>query len=354
MKTTPENSAPIRWAIAGLGVGGRTFHAPLVEAAADLQLAAIVGSSRYDGPPKVNNVPVVTAWEDLLELGVTGITITTPAGTHEELAHRALDLGLHVVVDKPFALSATAAKEIIAHAHERSLHLSVYQNRRWDGDFLTLRALMDAGTIGAPIRFYNRIQRFYPDLPMWNTQANAESGGGTLVDLGPHLIDQAVQLLGYAVSVTAELTRSGAVDPVLAENDVLLLIEHISGARSVIEASVAAATQGPRFQLNGIVGGIEIDGFDVQEEALFAGHTPQSQSSMWGVEPQTRMAVVRTKDEVTHVPLLAGAWTTYYPMFAAAIRGAGPVPVNPLDAVHTAAIIDAARISASERATIDI
>src|SRR5690606_37089062 len=139
-------------------------------------------------------------------------------------------------------------------------------NRRWDGDFLTLHEVVAAGELGEVERFYNRIQRFHPALPAWNVAAPASVGGGTLVDLGPHLVDQALVLSGPVESVFAELRRSGGGAG--AENDVLLLLRHVSGATSVIEASVAAATQAHRLQVNGSLGGLVIDGFDRQEEDL--------------------------------------------------------------------------------------
>lgn len=341
---------PVRWGLVGFGAGGRVFHAPLLRATRGIALDIVVGSARHAADPARGTATVVPTLEAAADSGVEAVTITTPAGTHEDLAHRALDLGLHVVVDKPFALTAAGAHELIAHADEAGRLLSVYQNRRWDGDYITLVELVSRGEIGDVQRFYNRIQRFRPALPSWNTGSPAEKGGGTLLDLCPHLIDQSIGLLGDVVAVSAELVRHGG--GIGAENDVLLSMRHASGARSVVEASVVAATQAHRFQANGTHGGIVIDGFDRQEADLFAGRSPLD--AQWGVEPNDRVARIVTREDVAVAPLRPGRWNSYYPTMATAIRGQGGVPVNPRDAADTAAVIDAARLSATRREWVDV
>ncbi|MEO7944062.1 MAG: Gfo/Idh/MocA family oxidoreductase, partial [Marmoricola sp.] len=187
----------VRWAVAGYGAGGRVFHAPLVRSAAGIDLFAVVSTNpSRASEAEADGLTAVASLDGLASLGVEGVTVTTPPGTHVDLAHRALDAGLHVVVDKPFALDAASARSVVEHAERAGRVLSVYQNRRWDGDFLSLRALVDSGELGTVRRLTTRVERFRPELPAWLVRAPASEGGGTLVDLGPHLIDQATQLFG--------------------------------------------------------------------------------------------------------------------------------------------------------------
>lgn len=339
-----QEEPPVRWAIAGFGAGGRVFHAPLIRATKTMRLEAVVASAKHAGCRELASASLVPDLQEVAQMGIQGVTITTPAGTHEKLAHAALDLGLHVVVDKPFAVTAKGARSLVAHAQHAGRRLSVYQNRRWDGDFLTLAEIVAGGELGQIYRFHSRIQRFHPDLPQWNTDAPAAEGGGTLLDLGPHLIDQAVVLFGVVESVFAELIRIG--DGPGAENDVLLILRHATGTTSVVEVSVVAASQGPRFQINGSRGGVTIDGFDIQESDLFEGRTPELLGCDWGRD-ETRRATVITEAGTDARHLKQGAWTGYYPAMANAIRRGLPVPVDPRSAIHTSAVIDAARLSST-------
>jgi len=341
----------VKWAVAGYGAGGRVFHAPLIRDAEGIELVAAVSTNpRRAEEARADGLAAVDDLAGLAELGVEGVTVTTPAGTHAELAHEALDLGLHVVVDKPFATTAEQAQSIVDHAERAGLMLSVYQNRRWDGDYLTVRDVVEE--IGPVRRFVSAIQRFRPDLPAWTRDRPSVDGGGVLIDLGSHLIDQAVQLLGPAVSVTAELSIMGA-DRV-AEDDAIVLIEHAGGARSSIVPSLYSVGETPRFQVTTDRGGVVIDGFDVQEEQLFAGGTPASLGEDWGREPADRTARVLRDGAWSEQPLRRGEWTVFYPAIARAVRDGAPVPVDPQDAVHVAAIFDAARLSATERRTVEL
>ena len=338
---------PVRWALAGYGAGGRTFHAPLIRSAAGLNLVAVVTGSpdrqaqvRADDPASTT----VPALEDLPALGVVGVTITTPSATHAPLAHQALDLGLHVVVDKPFALNGAAAAELVAHAERAGRVLVPYQNRRWDSDLLTLLRLLEDGELGRVHRFVSRIDRFRPVKSSWHG-AGAEQGGGVLLDLGPHLVDQATHLFGPVRSVHAELQtiRPGAG----AEDEVELHLEHINGVHSTLAAGLASAAPGPRLQVNGDRGGFVIDGFDIQEDQLKAGHTPAGLGQEWGVEPESAWGRLFTADGHRVVPSERGAWDSYYPAVARAVLGEAPPPVDPQDAVRTAQVLDAARQSAA-------
>ncbi|HEY5881033.1 MAG TPA: Gfo/Idh/MocA family oxidoreductase [Nakamurella sp.] len=343
---TESPTPPVRWALAGYGFGGRVFHAPLIRSAAGLELVAVVTGSqdrqaqlRDDQPSAVT----VAALSDLPALGVAGVTITTPSATHAPLAGEALDLGLHVVVDKPFALDAAAAADLVAHAGRAGRLVVPYQNRRWDSDLLTIRRLLDGDALGRVHRFVSRIDRFRPVKSSWHG-ATAAQGGGVLLDLGPHLVDQATHLFGPVESVHADLQtiRAGAG----AEDEFELHLVHAGGVHSTVAAGLASAAPGPRFQVNGDRAGFVIDGFDIQEDQLKAGHTPADLGTGWGVEPESAWGRLYSGDVAAPVPSERGAWDTFYPAVARAVRGLGAPPVAAHDAVATARVLDAARESA--------
>ncbi len=341
----------VRWAVAGWGAGGRVFHAPLLTAAHGLDLAAVVSTNpERAAQARAAGHLVVPDLAALVDHGVDGVTVTTPARTHVPLALEALAAGLHVVVDKPFALTGTDAELLVRTAEDRGQVLTAYQNRRWDGDFLTVADELRSGRVGEVLRVVSRIERFEPALPAWTREVPSEQGGGVLVDLGPHLIDQLVHLLGPVASVAAELTTT---DPRRAsEDDVVLQLRHVGGALSTVVASVRAATEGPRFQVNGTTGGVLIEGFDVQEAQLFAGVRPGDPG--WAQEPASRPARVRTREGWSVRPLLPGRWDTFYPAVAAAVRDGAPAPVDPWDSVHVARVFDAARRSGAEGRRVEV
>ncbi len=342
-----NDDTPVRWALAGYGAGGRTFHAPLIRSAAAMDLVAVVARSPERRAQLAADQPDATAVDalaDLPALGVQGVTVTTPSATHAPLAHEALDLGLHVVVDKPFALDAVAAAELVAHAERAGRLVVPYQNRRWDSDLLTLRRLLAAGDLGRVHRFVSRIDRFRPVKSSWHG-ATAAQGGGVLLDLGPHLVDQALYLFGPVVAVHAELQtiRPGAG----AEDEVELHLIHAGGVHSTLAAGLASAAPGPRFQVNGDRAGYAVDGFDIQEEQLKAGQTPASLGADWGFEPESAWGRLYTGDGHRPVPSERGRWDTFYPAVADAVAGRGDPPVAARDAVATARVLDAARVSSA-------
>ena len=346
-------TTPVRWALAGYGSGGRIFHAPLLRCADGVEFAAVVTGSPERQAQVAAELPGVTAVPDLAALpglGIEAVTITTPPGTHTALAHQALDLGLAVVVDKPFALDAAAAAELVAHAQHAGRTLTVYQNRRWDSDFLTVRKLIADGSLGAVHRFTSRIDRFKPVKPGWAD--DPADGGGTLLDLGPHLVDQALHLFGPVARLHAQVraVRPGAA----TDDEIELHLEHASGVFSTLAAGMATAAEGPRFQVTGTLGGYLVLGFDVQEAQLKAGGTPASLGDAWGQEDAAAYGILTTATGATTVPTERGRWDTYYPAAAAAVQGSGPLPVDPADAVRTAQVLDAARVSADEHRVVEL
>jgi predicted dehydrogenase len=333
---------PVRFGLVGYGFGGRWFHAPLLASAPGCAFLGVVTTSeerrelvRSEHP----GVALLDSLEELAAAGAEAVAISTPAGTHSELTDRALDLGLAVVCDKPFALDAAAARASAERAQRLGLPLAPYQNRRWDSDFATVRALVDRGELGTVTRFESRFERFDPE------PGPPAAGGGTLLDFGSHLVDQALVLLGPVHSVYAEWrVRETGLD-----DDVFVALTHAGGARSHLWGSWSQSTPGPRFRVTGTAAGYEVGGpMDGQEAALLAGRTPATEGDGWGAEPAERWGLLRRGDLARPVPTERGRWDTFYPAFAAAVRGAGTVPVDPLDAVATATVLDAARRSATD------
>jgi predicted dehydrogenase len=332
--------APVRIGLAGYGLGGRYFHAPLIASAANCEFLGVVTTS----PERQNQVasdlelPVFADLAELARAGAEAVAISTPAASHVTLTQQALRLGLAVVCDKPFALDAESARTTVRLAEELSLPLTAYQNRRWDSDFLTLRQLLNRGMLGTLTAFESRFERFRPH------QSPPAAGGGTLLDFGSHLADQALLLAGPVTSVYAEMHYRD--DAAGLDDDVFVALTHANGVRSHLWGSWRQGAPCPRFRAAGTEGSYVVQDVDGQEARLRSGESPASAGEQWGAELPERWGHLCRGDARESVPSAHGAWNLFYPAFAAAVRGAGPVPVDPWDAVATAAVLDAARISA--------
>jgi predicted dehydrogenase len=332
----------------GYGFGGRYFHAPLLAAAPEVELLGVVTTSPERQALVAHERPGLATWDSLEELAAAGaeaVTISTPADTHTVLTENALTLGLAVVCDKPFALDAAAARGTVAYAERLGLPLAPYQNRRWDSDFRTVRSLVADGRLGDVLRFESRFERFAPE------PGPPAAGGGTLRDFGSHLVDQALVLLGPVATVYAEWRlRADGLD-----DDVFVALTHDGGARSHLWGSWSQAAPGDRFRVSGTSAGYVVGGpMDGQEAALVAGRSPATEGDRWGAEPEQRWGRLSRGDDAEVVPTLPGEWTAFYPAFAAAVRGEGPVPVDPHDAVATSSVLDAARRSATEGVVVPL
>ncbi len=335
---------PVKIGLIGYGFGGRYFHAPLIAAAPECEFIGVVTTSAERRALVDSEHPTVDVFDSLGTLAAAGaeaVSISTPAHTHSELTDEAIALGLSVVCDKPFSLDPAAARSSVALAAGRGVTLSPYQNRRWDSDFLTVRARVDDGTLGEVHRFESRFERYAP------SKGPGRSGGGTLLDFGAHLVDQALTLLGPVASVHAEArTRDSGLD-----DDVFMALRHVNGAVSHLWGSWSQHAPGPRFRVTGSLGTLVVTTADSQEDVLVAGIRP-STAGPWGVEQASDLDRVFTPSGSRPVSLEAGAWDTYYPAFARAVRGDGSPPVAAVDAVATADVLEAARASIERRTTV--
>ncbi len=248
MDETPSRS--FRVGLIGYGIAGAVFHAPLIDATPGLDLAAIVTGDAGRQEQAPGTYPTAAIFADTAKLwehasGLDVIVIASPNRTHFPLALEALSAGLNVVIDKPMAPTAAEGRQLIDAAGQRGLMLTVFQNRRWDGDFLTVHRLLREGKLGTPLRFESRFERWRP-VPKsgWREHGAPEEAGGLLYDLGSHLIDQALVLFGPASHVYAELDRRRS--SVEVDDDAFVALTHVSGVRSHLFMSAVAANSGDR------------------------------------------------------------------------------------------------------------
>ena len=261
------------------------------------------------------------------------------------LAGRAIEAGLAVVVDKPLAPSSDGARELVEHAERRGVPLTVFHNRRWDSDQLTLRRLIADGRLGEVRRYESRFERWRPELraEAWRERAAPEVGGGVLLDLGTHLVDQALVLFGPVRDVYGEVDarRGGAAD-----DDAFVALEHVSGVRSHLWASSVAPAPGPRLRVNGSAAAFVVEHLDGQEEALRSGARPGA-DGRWGVEPEAHWGRLVAGDRSEPVRSEDGAWPQFYERLARSLAGEGELPVDPRDAVRVLEILERARSTAA-------
>jgi predicted dehydrogenase len=333
----------MRIGLVGYGKGGRYFHAPLIASLAEATFVGVVTRSPERRQELSQDHPGATAFDSLADMvaaGVDAVAISTPMASRPELIMQAIELGVAVVSDKPFAADAAQAQTLVDAAERKGVMLSVYQNRRWDSDFLTVRKLIDTGALGAVTRFESRVERYSPK------SVGKAAGGGMLRDLGSHLVDQALVLFGPVVRVYAELSFS-APDQ-LFDHGFFVSLTHANGVVSHLWGSCLQNMSGPRFRVSGSRGAYSVEGLDCQEAAALAGQTPKSAGSQWGVEDPECWGWFEQGQHRERVPSERGCWPEFYRQLQVALAGDGPGPVNPHDAVASAKVLDAARSSARE------
>lgn len=340
----------MRVGIVGYGTGGRHFHAPFINAAQGVELAGVVARAsgtiaavRSDLP----NVPVFPDLPTMLAAGVDTVTITTPPHTRRELVLQAIEAGVHVIADKPFAPTAQAGRELAEAARARGVVLGAYHNRRWDTDAQTLRKVIDSGRLGKIWRLHSRMD--------FDDPATLEAGptGGLLRDLGSHMVDQMLWLLGPAISVNAQLDT---VSLTAGDTDAgfFITIGHSSGAFSYVTASKLNRLQVKAYRVYAEKGSYVSSGTDVQAQAIFASKRPADDLTGWGYEAEELWGTLHTTEGSERVPSEQGKYHAYYEQFARAVKEGLPPPVTAEDAIATLAVLDAARLSATEGRTVNL
>ncbi len=343
--------SPLRAGLVGYGFAGQTFHAPVLSAVPGMELAAVASSqadkvaSEWPGVAVVDDVQALVARED-----IALVVVATPNAQHFPVARIALQAGKHVVVDKPFTLNAAEARELAELAEGNGLLLSVYQNRRFDADFLTLRDLLANGALGRPVYFESHFDRFRPEVrDRWREQA--VPGAGLWVDLGAHLLDQAVQLFGKpdTLQLDSAVLRDGAV----VDDYFHAVLRYEEGPhaplRVVLHATTLAAHAAPRYLMHGTRGSYVKFGVDSQEDALRAGQQPGGDD--WGIDAlpgELTLLAAGSWMQTRTLPNRRGNYVDYYAAVRDAILGKGPNPVPPDQAVALMELLDLGTRSARE------
>ncbi|MEO5319507.1 Gfo/Idh/MocA family oxidoreductase [Arthrobacter sp. CC3] len=354
---TGPGKPAIRTAVAGFGLSGRVFHAPLIAANPSYSLDVIStsdagrqaeASAGYPAARLVNTPADILGLADDLDLVVLG----TPPATHYPLAKAALEAGLDVVVDKPFAVRSSEGQELLELAARLGRVLTVFQNRRWDGDYLTVKGLLESGVLGGVTRFESRFERWSPEVSKaWKAEATADDGGGVLFDLGTHLIDQSLQLFGPATVAHAELRARRPGER--TDDDVFLALQHDSGVVSHLWMNMLCAQQGPRYRLLGSEGGFTKHGVDPQEPYIVAGGNPLDPE--YGIEDTDWAGLLGRDGHLDRLPTERGAYPEFYRLLAAKIHDGGtasplPLPVDPAGPIEVLKLIEQARELASAHA----
>ncbi|SHE35862.1 Predicted dehydrogenase [Modicisalibacter ilicicola DSM 19980] len=316
--------------LVGYGMASKTFHAPLIAATPGLEIAAVSSSDPDKVHADLPGVEVVASPQALFARhDVDLVVIPTPNETHYPLAKAALAAGKHVIVDKPFTVTLSEGRLLKGHAEEAGKLLSVFHNRRWDSDFLTVRALLEARTLGRLTHFESHFDRFRPEInDRWREKP--KPGSGLWYDLGPHLLDQAREAFGMPRAILLNLAKRR--DGARVDDDFHALLDY-DGLRVVLGASALVAADSPRFVLHGTQGSYVKHGLDPQEGWLKEGRTP---TPRWGVDSRDGDLVLREGDSeaaelATHAcGTLPGDYLAYYTAIRDALAGKGnnPVPVD--------------------------
>jgi predicted dehydrogenase len=336
-------SVGVRVGLVGYGFAGREFHAPLLRAAG-LHVTHVVTADAARRDQVARDLPdarVVSSLEALLlQAGdVDLVVLASPTAVHAAQSMACLDAGLPLVVDKPLGLDAAQANRVVEHARHVGVRLTVFQNRRWDAEQLTLKRLLDEGRLGRVFRFERRWERWRPvPKDRWRERNLPDQGGGLLLDLHSHLVDSAVQLFGPVREVYAEL----AAHTTAAEDDAFVALGHESGVRSHLSALSVAGAPGPRTRVLGTSGSYVVTSFEDEQTAFRDLADLDADHCGWLVAGESREPVFRAPGEAVD----------FYRGVAEAVTTGGPMPVDPRDAVHVMAVIDAARASAAERRVV--
>jgi scyllo-inositol 2-dehydrogenase (NADP+) len=342
-------TAELKVGLMGYGFAGETFHAPVIEHCGRATVSAIATGKPERAQADYPNATIVEDFDALLALGeLDCIVIATPNDTHFDLARKALEAGRNVVVDKPVTLSGADAKTLAELAQTRGLLFAPFHNRRWDGDFMTVRALIESGRLGRVTHYESHFDRFRPKVPQrWREEASR--GGGLLFDLGPHLIDQALALFGRPQTIFASVKAHR--DHASAPDYVHLLLGY-EDKEIVLHATALAALEPPRFAIHGTRGSYVKTGLDVQEDQLKAGLRPGNPE--FGRNPPGLIREVDGDHDLRQeFATRDGAYAEFYRALAASVLEGKPFPVTSQDAVDVMTIIDIAIRSNAEGRRLD-
>jgi predicted dehydrogenase len=353
--------AEIGVAVIGFGLAGKVFHAPFVSAVPGLRLEAIVqrkGDEASKAYPKARILRSVD--EALKDTAVQLIVVGTPNETHFDLARQALAAGKHVVIDKPFAATSAEAGELKELAEKKGLVLAPFHNRRWDGDFRTVQKLLAEEAVGRLVTFESHFDRFRP-LPRENTwKEGGNAANGLLMDLGPHLVDQALVLFGPPEAITASVRKDRDKTDIEDAFDITLEYPRL---RAHCRSSMLACDAAPRFLLHGTKGSFKKYGLDPQEPALLGGaKVPRMGEGEWLAEPESEWGILTLAADLADPGRLTrmkvktelGDYRLYYANVRDAINGTAKLAVTPEDGYRMIRLLEMARESSLEEITLPV
>ena len=339
--------------LVGFGLAGRAFHAPVIRAVPGLHLAAILQRTGTEAAEKYPDVRIVRSLEELLSMAeIRLVVIATPNETHYPFARQCLEAGRDVVVDKPFTATLEEAVSLTQFAKDANRLLTVYQNRRYDGDFQAIRKLVADGTLGRIVRFETSYDRFRPQLKPGAWRETRRPGSGILFDIAPHLIDHALVLFGLPEAVTADvrIERENAA----ADDAFDITLHYSNGMRAVLRSSILAAAPRLRFVLFGTQASFVKQTFDPQEANLRRGFIPTD--ATWGAEPEENWGILTVPSgdsfEQRRIPSANCDYRDYYSNVRDAILGRAPLAVTPEYALNVMRLLELARESSQKRRTI--
>ncbi len=339
----------MRIGLVGYGTGGQHFHAPFIEAATGIELTGIVARSESTKAKITNDFPNLPIFDSLTSMIASGtvdaVTISTPPETRQKLVLEAINAGLHVVSDKPFAPNAKIAKSLFDAANSKGILLCAYHNRRFDTDVQTLHKVIESNELGKIWRMHLRLD--FDDAETLEAGPN----GGLLRDLGSHVVDQALYLLGPVISVHAHIDEVELPQGITNASFVLTL-KHKSGAVSYVSASKLNHMEMKEFIVYGEKGSYQSQMSDVQAQAIFSGKRPIEDRKQWGYEDETHWATLLTTNGKKTIPSEQGAYFEFYNQFVRAITDQTPPPVLKQQVLQVLQILDAAQVSYSENRVI--
>ncbi|KPL58950.1 oxidoreductase [Rossellomorea vietnamensis] len=343
---------PIKVGLAGYGFSGQSFHRPLLSHLEEFHIEAVLSSNKEKVLNDIEGTTVVSSLDDLLQEEIELVVITTPNHLHYSMIKQSLLSGKHVIVEKPFVTNSKDGRELLALAKEKGLHLSVFHNRRWDADFLTIQQLLKEEALGPIYTYEAHFDRFRPAIKdRW--KENKIEGAGVLYDLGSHLLDQALTLFGTPKWVQADVFPQR--DPDKAEDYFLITLGYDVMRVQLYSRSIVL-DPGPRYQVHGLKGSYVKHGMDRQEDDLKAGKNPVSEE--WGIEDEENWGILTTisGENVTSevIPSEKGDYTQFYLGVYNSVRENAPLPVAPEDALQVITIIEACKKSAESRRVIHI
>ncbi|WP_260705396.1 Gfo/Idh/MocA family oxidoreductase [Edaphobacter flagellatus] len=352
----------IRAAVIGFGLAGRVFHAPFIHAVPGLKLEAIVQRKGDEAAKAYPDTRILRSFDEAIsDPSIQLIVVATPNETHFDLARQALLAGKHVVIDKPFCATSAEARELIQIAVDKKLIVAPYHNRRWDGDFKTVRKLLETNALGRLVTYESHFDRFRP-LPREGTwKESANDANGMLFDLGPHLVDQATSLFGTPEAITASVRRDRDTTGIEDAFDITL---HYPRMQAICRATMVAADPAPRFLLHGTKGSFRKYGVDPQEPALVAGKTvPRvGDPRVWLAERQEAWGTLTIAPDPanpgvldkTQVKTELGDYRDFYANVRNAILGTAPLTVSSEDGYRVIRLLELARQSSAEGRTIPV